>query len=261
MLQAPEPVRPLARTNGARINGAGAAFQDCPECPVLVRIPAGRFVMGSADGDRSERPPHPVTIAKPFALGRYEVTVAQWRACVEAGGCPAMPRMQDPTDSTPVHNVHWQDAMAYVGWLQQRTGHRYRLPSEAEWEYAARAGTSSRYWWGEKVDGAKVACKDCGSELFERLRPPAVESQPPNAFGLSGMSGGVAEWVADCWQDGYQGAPADGRARDAPDCRERVLRGGSWRDDPLYLGTTTRNFYDADVRYIANGFRVARDLE
>jgi formylglycine-generating enzyme required for sulfatase activity len=256
MIEPAEPERPLARTNGD-----GTSFQDCPECPVLVRIPVGRFVMGSADGDRSERPPHQVTIARSFALGRYEVTVAQWRACVEAGGCPAMPRMQDPTDKTPVHNVHWQDAMAYVGWLQKRTGHRYRLPSEAEWEYAARAGTGSRYWWGDKVDGAKVACRDCDSALFERLRPPAVDSQPPNPFGLSGMSGGVAEWAADCWKDSYQGAPADGRVRDAPDCRERVLRGGSWRDDPDFLGTATRNFYDADVRYIANGFRVARDLE
>ncbi|MEK0084121.1 SUMF1/EgtB/PvdO family nonheme iron enzyme [Benzoatithermus flavus] len=256
MVEPPEPAKPLARTNGD-----GASFQDCPECPVLVRIPAGRFVMGGTSGDRSERPPHQVTITKPFALGKYEVTVAQWRACVEDGGCPAMPRMQDPTDTTPVHNVHWQDAMAYVGWLQKKTGHRYRLPSEAEWEYAARAGTSSRYWWGEKIDGTKVACKDCGSTLFERLRPPAVDAQPPNAFGLSGMSGGVAEWVADCWFDSYRGAPADGSTREASGCRERVLRGGSWRDDPAYLGTTTRNFYDADVRYIANGFRVARDLD
>jgi formylglycine-generating enzyme required for sulfatase activity len=256
MLEAPEPAKPMARTNGD-----GASFRDCPDCPAMVRIPAGSFVMGSADGDRSERPPRRVTIARPFALGRHEVTVAEWRACVEGGGCPSMPRMQDPADATPVHNVHWLDAMAYVGWLQKRTGHRYRLPSEAEWEYAARAGTSSRYWWGEKVDGTKVACRDCGSALFERLRPPPVDGQPPNAFGLSGMSGGVAEWLADCWFQDYRGAPADGRARDAPSCRTRVLRGGSWRDDPSYLGTTTRNFYDADVRYLANGLRVARDLE
>ena len=124
-----------------------------------------------------------------------------------------------------------------------------------------RAGTNGRYWWGDRIDGTKVACKDCGSTLFERLRPPSVNAQPANAFGLSGMSGGVAEWVADCWFKNYTAAPADGSAHILPHCRQHVLRGGSWRDQPEDLEVTTRNFYDNDVRYPANGLRVARDLD
>lgn len=244
----------------ARTQGNGTNFQDCSDCPVLVRIPAGSFVMGSS-GDPSSRPTHRVTISKPFALGKYEVSVAEWRGCVQGGGCASMPDMQEPTDMTPVHDVHWLEAMAYVDWLEKRTGQQYRLPSEAEWEYAARAGTDGRYWWGDRIDGTKVACRDCGSTLFERLRPPSVNAQPANAFGLGGMSGGVAEWVADCWFKDYTAAPADGSAHVQPHCRQHVLRGGSWRDQPEDLEVTTRNFYDNDVRYPANGLRVARDLD
>ena len=243
-----------------RTQGNGNSFQDCPECPVLVRIPAGNFMMGSS-GDPSARPAHRVTVGRPFALGKYEVSVAEWRACVQGGGCASMPDMQEPTDMSPVHNVHWLEAVAYVEWLEKRTGHHYRLPSEAEWEYAARAGTNERYWWGDRMDGTKVACKDCGSALFERLRPPSVNAQSANAFGLSGMSGGVAEWVADCWFKDYAAAPIDGSAHVLPNCRQHVLRGGSWRDQPEDLAVTTRNFYDNDVRYPANGLRVARDLD
>ncbi len=244
----------------ARTQGNGNSFQDCPECPILVRVPSGSFTMGSSS-DPNARPPHRVTIAKPFALGKYEVTVAEWRACVQGGGCAAMPEMQEPADMSPVHNVHWLEAVAYVDWLQKRTGQRYRLPSEAEWEYAARAGTSGRFWWGDRIDGTKVACKDCGGTLFERQRPPNVNAQPANGFGLSGMSGGVAEWLADCWFKDYAAAPADGSARTQPSCRQHVLRGGSWRDQPEDLEVTTRNFYDNDVRYPGNGLRVARDLD
>jgi formylglycine-generating enzyme required for sulfatase activity len=252
---------PVPEPATARTQGDGAGFRDCPECPVLVRIPPGSFIMGSQGGDPSERPPHKVTIAKPFALGKYEVTVAEWRACVEDGGCEAMPRMHEPTDATPIHNIHWLDAQSYLDWLHKKTGHRYRLPSEAEWEYAARAGTTSRYWWGKEIDAAKVTCRTCGGS-FDRLRPPAVDAQPANPFGLHGVSGGVAEWVADCWLKDYAGAPADGAAvRDVPHCSKRVLRGGSWRDDPAYLGVAVRNYYDADVRYLTNGLRVARDLD
>ncbi|HYG90231.1 MAG TPA: SUMF1/EgtB/PvdO family nonheme iron enzyme [Azospirillum sp.] len=247
-----------AQPNNTRTHGGGNSFLDCPGCPVLVRIPAGTFMMGSDKGDSSERPVHRVTIGKPFAMGVYEVTVGEWRACVQGGGCPDMPRMTNATENTPIYNVHWEDAQAYVKWLSQKTGQRYRLPSEAEWEYAARAGTSGAYWWSGEP-GIFANCQNCGGQ-HEHLTPASVGSYKPNPFGLHDMNGGVAEWVADCWNKDYSGAPSDGSAWLQGSCRKRVLRGGSWRNSLAEITDTWRNFYDIDVRYINNGFRVARDL-
>ncbi|HEY0838447.1 MAG TPA: formylglycine-generating enzyme family protein, partial [Azospirillum sp.] len=243
----------------ARTQGKGNGFQDCPECPVMVRVPAGSFTMGHDKGDPAQRPAHPVTVSKPFALGAYEVTVGEWRACVEGGGCTMMPRMTNATEDTPVHNIDWNDAQAYVTWLSRRTGQRYRLPSEAEWEYAARSGGTARFSWGEGGGTMRANCRDCGGS-FDRLRPASVGSFAPNDFGIHDMNGGVAEWVADCWNPGYRGAPADGGAWTSGDCKKRVLRGGSWRDDLEQVSATARIGYDADVRYLADGLRVARDL-
>ncbi|WP_170295718.1 SUMF1/EgtB/PvdO family nonheme iron enzyme [Azospirillum brasilense] len=265
----PQPVPAPEQVAAAPPNGNGnsavrnhsrsASFQDCPACPVMVRIAPGSFTMGSDQGDRSERPVHKVTIAKPFALGAYEVTVAEWRACVEGGGCTGgMPRMTKPTDSTPIHNISWLEAQAYAKWLSQKTGQRYRLPSEAEWEYAARGGTTGRYWWDGQT-GTLANCKDCGGAQ-ERLTPASVGSYKPNPFGLHDMNGGVAEWVADCWHADYAGAPTDGSAWTSTNCRERVLRGGSWRGGLADITDTARLFYDPDVRYLNNGVRVLREL-
>ncbi|TWA71048.1 formylglycine-generating enzyme required for sulfatase activity [Azospirillum brasilense] len=253
------PVQPGG--SPGRAQGNGSSFQDCPACPPMMRIPAGSFVMGSERGDPSQRPPHRVTFAKPFAIGVYEVTVANWRACVEGGGCAAMPRMRNPSDDTPVHNIHVEDALAYTEWLSRKTGQRYRLPSEAEWEYAARGGSAARFAWGDSLTpGARLAnCRDCGGAA-DRSLPAPVGSFQPNAFGLYDTSGGVAEWVADCWNPGYKGAPTDGGAWAEGDCRKRVLRGGSWRDGQDAIAVTARIGYDADVRYFADGLRVARDL-
>ncbi|WP_448206702.1 SUMF1/EgtB/PvdO family nonheme iron enzyme [Azospirillum sp. sgz302134] len=252
--------QPQGQSQG-RAQGNGNSFQDCPECPPMVRIPAGSFSMGNDKGDPSQRPAHRVTFARPFAIGVYEVTVGQWRACMEGGGCPSMPRMSNVSDDTPVYNINIDDAQAYVAWLSRKTGQRYRLPSEAEWEYAARGGGTGRFPWGDSLTpGAHLAnCRDCGGS-FDRMRPASVGSFQPNAFGLYDTSGGVAEWVADCWNTGYKGAPADGSAWTAGDCHKRVLRGGSWRDEPDAITVTARIGYDADVRYPADGFRVARDM-
>ncbi|WP_448192232.1 SUMF1/EgtB/PvdO family nonheme iron enzyme [Azospirillum sp. sgz301742] len=249
---------PPSPNGTVRNHGASNSFLDCPGCPVMLRVPAGSFMMGADKGDPTERPVHRVTIAKPFALGVYEVTVGEWRACVQGGGCPDMPRMTNATESTPVYNVHWEDAQAFVKWLSQKTGQRYRLPSEAEWEYAARGGTGGAYWWSGEP-GVFANCEDCGGP-HEHLTPASVGSYKPNPFGLHDMNGGVAEWVADCWNKDYTGAPADGSAWQQGSCRKRVLRGGSWRSSLAEITDTSRNFYDLDVRYINNGFRVARDL-
>jgi len=257
-LAAAEP--PSAPSPATRNNGQANGFRDCPDCPVLVKVPAGTFTMGVTRGDPSEQPGHKVTLAKPFAIGMYEVTVAEWRACVQGGGCTDMPRMAPSTkEETPVHNVHWNDAVAYAAWLAKRTGQKYRLPTEAEWEYAARGGTAGRFWWGETVGVANANCENCGGS-YDRSAPLPVGSFKPNPLGLYDMNGSVAEWVADCWNNNYKGAPADGSAWLHGDCRKRVLRGGSWRNDDDSLTATARLNYDVDVRYLANGFRIARDL-
>jgi formylglycine-generating enzyme required for sulfatase activity len=216
--------------------------------------------MGSESGHTSERPAHRVTIARPFGLGKYEVTVAEWQACVDAGGCGSRPAMRGVTDTSPVHNLSWDDARAYVVWLAEQTGQPYRLPTEAEWEYAARAGSEGAFWWGDRIEPDRANCADCG-EPWQRKTPAAVGSFAANPLGLHDMNGGVMEWVEDCWAPSHEGAPSDGSARSARNCEQRVLRGGSWRHDASYASSTSRLSYDGTVRYYTNGIRVARDLD
>ncbi len=256
---APEPAKksePAPVKAAAAPAGSGETFRDCPKCPEMVKIPAGSFQMGAKDGDPTERPVHRVRIGAPFAIGRFEVTVAQWAACFSDGACTFEPRATADPDRTAIRNVSWDDAMRYTAWLSQKTGRQYRLPSEAEWEYAARAGSSGLYWWGNKPAADKVNCKNCGGP-WSRKAPAPIGSQAPNPFGLHDMNGGVAEWTADCWENSYAGAPNDGSARGGSRCAQRVLRGGSWRNEAVYLRSASRLFYDADVRYLVNGLRVA----
>ena len=238
------------------------AVSDCDNCPEMVVLQPGSFSMGDNRGDRSEKPAHRVTIRKPFAIGKYEVTLAQWNACVEAGACKAMADTSAAglSDMSPARDLSWNDAQRYVRWLSKLTGQKYRLPTEAEWEYAARAGTSSRYWWGQKMESGKANCKDCGGE-WNNDAPAKVDAFPANPFGIYGMNGGVWEWVEDCWHKSYAGAPTDGSAWTSHDCRENVIRGGSWRNDSTYAHSASRFRYDTAVRYILNGFRVAKSLQ
>jgi formylglycine-generating enzyme required for sulfatase activity len=171
-----------------------------------------------------------------------------------------MPAMQNVTDTSPVHDVSWNEVQAYIKWLSRTTGKSYRLPTEAEWEYAARAGTKTSYWWGDVVGARNANCEDCGGS-WDRKTPALVGSFAANPFGLHDMNGGVMEWVADCWTQDYDGAPDDGSAKLSGDCSQRVLRGGSWRNDQTYATVSSRLSYDASVRYYTNGFRVARELE
>jgi formylglycine-generating enzyme required for sulfatase activity len=167
--------------------------------------------------------------------------------------------MQGVSASSPVHNVNWNEVQDYLKWLREVTGEPYRLPTEAEWEYAARAGTKTRYWWGEVVGASNANCEDCGGD-WDRKTPAQVGGFAANPFGLHDMNGGVMEWVADCWAQDYDGAPSDGSAQLSGDCTQRVLRGGSWRNDQTYATVSSRLSYDASVRYYTNGVRVARDL-
>ena len=168
--------------------------------------------------------------------------------------------MRVSEDRTPVHNLSWEDIGQYMAWLTKTAGHPYRLPSEAEWEYAARGGTTTRYWWGDSVGMALANCTDCGGTQ-DMYGPLPVDGLPANPFGLYGMLGGVAQWTADCWFPNYRGAPPDATPREGKNCDKRVLRGGSFRSLHDEITVTYRGNYDAPVRYIVNGFRVARDLE
>jgi formylglycine-generating enzyme required for sulfatase activity len=253
------PIVALPPTKPPAEAGGGRQFQDCPDCPVMIRIPAGHFMMGAGARTPDVLPTHHVEI-RAFALGRAPVTVAEWKACLAAKGCTYMPRMHVAEDVTPVHNLSWDDVSQYLTWLSGKAGHPYRLPTEAEWEYAARAGTASRYWWGEAVGVALANCGDCGGPQMTK-GPMPVDAARPNPFGLLGMLGGVAQWTADCWFPNYSGAPSDGSARESKGCEKRVLRGGSFRNVHDDITVTARGNYDAPVRYIANGFRVARGAD
>ncbi|GLR85048.1 SUMF1/EgtB/PvdO family nonheme iron enzyme [Bradyrhizobium iriomotense] len=218
--------------------------------PEMVAIRAGSLAMGSID-DPTERPVHQVAI-KPFAIGKYPVTVREWNECAAAKACGFTAIGKD---DAPVTNVSWTDAQQYAVWLAQATKKPYRLPSEAEWEYAARGGTQTKYWWGDKLQPGMAACKDCGDVSADQ--PVKVGSFKPNPFGLYDMGGGVDQWVADCWHKNYQGAPADGSAWIGADCTSHVLRSGSWKNDARYVRPANRDSYDTNVRYPTHGLRIA----
>ena len=280
---------------GAAQPPPGTTFRDCPACPEMVVAPSGRFMMGSPVPDRDgsvqvhEAPVHRVTLARPFAVGVTEVTRGQFARFVAAMGrsmgnsCWTYEggewgdrsgrHWKSPgfsqTDGHPVVCVSWEDAQAYVGWLSRVTGEAYRLPSESEWEYVVRAGTTTARYWGEGeaghcryANGAdtrpdfnwRAECND------GHARTAPVGSYEANGFGLRDVLGNVAEWVQDCWSNSYHGAPRDGSAWESGNCDVRVLRGGSWYDFPQYLRSADR-FEDYSGERVANiGFRVARTL-
>ncbi len=232
-------------------------FRDCPDCAELVVVPAGSFDMGSTA--EFENPAHRVTIAKPFAIARREVTFDEWDKCVDEGACKHRPDDRGwGRGDRPVINVSWLDAKTFTTWLSQKTGQTYRLPSEAEWEYAARAGTNTPYWWGRDLGSRQANCRECNTGAAQQTS--AVGSYKPNPFGLYDTAGNAAEWVEDCWNDNYRGAPQNGSAWVTGQCRLRVLRGGAFDSQARYLRSTSRFRYDSDVRYFANGFRVVREL-
>jgi formylglycine-generating enzyme required for sulfatase activity len=236
----------------------------------MVVVPAGRFVMGASLAESqaqfyaAEIPQHIVSIAKPFAVSKYEVTFAEWDTCATYGDCA-----NDNSDNgwgrgqQPVINVTWDDARTYVKWLSKVTGKTYRLLSEAQYEYAVRAGTQTLYPWGNDVrlNGEAMAnCNGCGSK-WDNQRTAPIGSFPPNKFGLYDMVGNVFEWTEDCVHNNYNGAPTDGSAwLTGGDCKDRVVRGGSWSVTPVNLRSAARNFGATGYRGDYLGFRVARML-
>jgi formylglycine-generating enzyme required for sulfatase activity/class 3 adenylate cyclase len=228
-----------------------AAAITTPLTPEMVFIPGGAFSMGSGD-DSSEKPIHQVTL-KSFAISKFPITVREWNACVAAKGCGYAPTGKD---DAPVTNLSWTDTQQFVEWLSKVTQKPFRLPTEAEWEYAARGGTRSKFWWGDQLQALMANCRGC-NEPYETSQPLNVGSFKPNPFGLYDMGGNIHQWVADCWHENYQGAPSDGSAWVESDCLSRVIRSGSWKNDPSYVRPSNRDHYDATVRYPTHGLRVA----
>ncbi|MDX1654597.1 MAG: formylglycine-generating enzyme family protein [Candidatus Competibacteraceae bacterium] len=263
----------------------------------MVLIEAGRFTMGSPSDEparsEDEGPQHQVSIVRPFAIARCETTVREFRRFVEktrymteaesGQGCYSWNeenRQWEPqkdrhwrnpgfaqTDTHPVVCVSWNDAVAYAQWLSEQTGQRYRLPTEAEWEYVARAGTRTPFWTGACIHtdqanyGGIVDYNDCGADTgVYRQQTVEAGSLPGNPWGLYEVAGNVWEWVQDCWHDDYQGAPQDGSAWEEPGCARRVVRGGGWGGNPVFLRSAYRFRFAPDGANFLQGFRLARDL-
>ena len=246
------------------------SFQDCDDCPRMVMIPAGTFVQGSPvtepESTLEERPQREVSVPA-FAMGRTAVTFDEWEACVNDLGCTHNPDDQAwGRNSRPVINVSWDDAQEYVIWLSNKTGHDYRLPSESEWEYAVRAGTTGRFNTGDCIttdqanfDG-RIPAKDCPVGIFRHQTEP-VGSFGRNAFGLYDTHGNVWELVQDCANPDYNGAPTDGSAWMSGFCDFAVLRGGSWGNQGHQVRSASRNDSNRDTRFLNGGFRVARSVD
>ena len=222
--------------------------------PEMKTIRGSSFTMGS-DDDVTEKPPHQVTI-KPFAISQYPISVREWNECAAAKACAFV---ATGNDDAPITNVSWSDAKQFVAWLAGATRKAYRLPSEAEWEYAARGGTQTKYWWGDQFQPGMANCKNC-TDIAAAEQPVKVGSFKPNPFGLYDMGGGVDQWVEDCWHKNYQGAPSDGSPWVEGSCASHVIRSGSWKNDARYARPANRDSYDTNVRYPTHGFRVALSL-
>jgi formylglycine-generating enzyme required for sulfatase activity len=249
----------------------GDSFRECAPrqkekdyCPDMVVVPAGEFTMGSppneADREDDEGPQHKVLFEKIFAVSKFEVTFEEWDVCVNHGDCePGVSDSGWGRGQRPVISVTWNDAQRYVKWFSKMTGKPYRLLSESEWEYAARAGTQKAYAWGDSIDKDHAHCRDCGSHLAEKQTAP-VGSFASNAFGIFDMEGNVWEWVEDCYHENYSGAPIDGSPWTEPGCVLHVTRGGAWQDLPEFSRAASRWWTALDYRNHDTGFRIGRTL-
>lgn len=226
-------------------------FRDCESCPLMASVPRGSFVMGSPEGEPGRNPyegPQRTVSVPAFAIGVYEVTLAEWNACAADGVCQ---EKRGAGDSFPALGLSWRDAEGFANWLTRKTGRKYRLPTEAEWEYAARAGSTSAYWWGDRYDASKVSTREAH----------AVGSGAANAFGLYDVIGNAREWVADCYVNNFTAAPTDGSAVRDGDCGRRVIRGGGWSSSAADMRIANRSRIDAGGRAQYMGVRLAAAVE
>jgi formylglycine-generating enzyme required for sulfatase activity len=253
--------------------GSGKSFKDCPECPEMVVVPAGSFMMGTPESEPErmahEGPQHEVTIGKPFAVGQFAVTFAEWDACTADDGCGRY-RPDDiglGRNDRSAHTVSWNDAQAYVSWLSKKTSKNYRLLSEAEREYVTRAGTTTPFWWGSSItpdepnyDGSAASYIGGGAKGEYQQKTVPVGSFKPNPWGLYQVHSDVFEWVEDCYHNSYEGAPPDGSAWTTGECKYRVVRGGSWGSNPQVLPAAFRIKGNPVIRFDGFGIRVARTI-
>ena len=298
----------IAERAEAQTVKVGQTFRDCLDCPEMVVLPAGNFLMGLSDVEakrdtqqeplldkilnqwhwtKSAMPQHPVKIQKPFGLGKYPVTRGEFAVFAREMGFSTDQPCQVPThnklrfsaeagwrrpgydqsDRDPVVCVSWDEAHAYVAWLNVKLARGnaatpdrpYRLPSEAEWEYAARAGTQTTRWWGDAIGSNKAVCNHCGSP-WDNQQPAPIGSYGSNDFGLGDMLGNVWQWTEDCWNGNYAGAPENGSAWQTGNCAQKVLRGGGWLSDPAALTSASRAPAVEGLRANFDGFRVAKEL-
>jgi formylglycine-generating enzyme required for sulfatase activity len=236
------------------------SFRECDVCPVMVVVPAGSFMMGSPpteEGrDDDEGPQLPVKIARPFAVGMFEVSRTEWDDCVLEGGCSAPRDSRKSGDGKHPADVSWgQITQQYLPWLSGKTGKAYRLLSEAEWEYVARAGTATPYWWGSSISTTRAQYS------ASRGSAVPVDSFAANPWGLYNVHGNVWEWVEDCWNNSHHAAPSDASARTSGDCDRRVVRGGNFSSIPQQLRSAHRRSEQARDTSFGMGFRVGRTLE
>jgi len=254
-------IRPYAISDQAEATlRPGQTFRECAEdvaCPLMVVIPAGSFMMGSKDGRENETPVHQVTVDR-FAVGKFEITFDEWDACAANGWCKPNPE-KFGRGKQPAIYVSWLDAVDYTQWLSAATGRRYRLLSEAEWEYVARAEQATTFVWGDDLGKANANCQSCGNE-FDGKRTVEVHSFRPNNFGLHNMNGNVWEWCADAAEHSYKGAPDDGSSRKGDPTSLRVLRGGAWNTAPINLRPSARYAAPPNGRHDDYGFRIARSM-
>ncbi len=242
----------------------GLRFKDCRDCPQMLVVNGGMFDMGSPDSEPgrwdNEGPVHSVALPT-YAIGVYEVSFDDWAACVGDGGCDGY----EPNDHAwgrgqrPVINISWHEAVAFTDWLSAETGVRYRLATGAEWEYAARAGSSTAFPWGDDVGDGRAVCRDCGTH-WDRFKTAKGDALEPNAFGLHHTVGNVWEWVDDCYADDFEQTPVDGSAMASGHCDLRVIRGGTYISDVRDVRSASRFFAESGKQSKRIGFRVARDL-